>query len=279
MYWSPRFCASLSATLSIEARSREMCTSPGVPSTFGKREIWSPRPFFIAGTLPPAFASKPAIPGSFCSTASRCCGSMYWLSWPSAMLCASARASCSLVVNLSNLIVLSATWGCAGRFQVCFLLANSPFRPYLRGLDGEAHPVQRRLPAVRILRHRHRPAVVAAGADRRSCALQRIREAPRGGQDLRGGGFRKSHYREAESAGERQDRGRGEPRSARPRRAAFEVQRQIHPRAREHFFTRRAVVGDSGARLFRRLVSAHPPHGRAARAGRRLHVDRQEPRQ
>src|SRR5439155_510957 len=33
--------------------------------------------------------------------ASRCWGSMYWWSWPSALLCASARASCSLVVNFS----------------------------------------------------------------------------------------------------------------------------------------------------------------------------------
>ena len=35
MYWSPRFCASLSVTFSRRPRSFEACTSPCVPSTLG----------------------------------------------------------------------------------------------------------------------------------------------------------------------------------------------------------------------------------------------------
>src|SRR4051794_18826244 len=104
MYWSPRFCASLSATLSRVVRSRDRCTSPGVPSTFGSRATESARDFFSALTLPPALATRPAMPASARSAASRCCGSMYWLSLPRAALCASASASWSLVVNFSNRI-------------------------------------------------------------------------------------------------------------------------------------------------------------------------------
>src|SRR4051794_7028639 len=106
MYWSPRFCASLSATLRSVVRSRPIITSPGVPSTLARRASASASPFFRALVLPPALAMRPAIPGSFSSALSKCGGSMYWLSLPKAALCASASASCSLVVNLSNRISL-----------------------------------------------------------------------------------------------------------------------------------------------------------------------------
>src|SRR5688572_28013923 len=58
--------------------------------------------------LPPALLTRPAIPPSGCASSapSRCCGSMYWWSLPSAALCASASASCSRVVNLSKRMVL-----------------------------------------------------------------------------------------------------------------------------------------------------------------------------
>ena len=106
MYWSPRFCASLSATLRSWASSRETCTSPGVPSTLGSRAIDSERLFLRALGLPPALAIRPEMPWSSSSASNRCCGSMYWWSCPSAEDWASASASCSLVVNFSNRMIL-----------------------------------------------------------------------------------------------------------------------------------------------------------------------------
>ncbi len=104
MYWSPRFCASLSATFKRFVRSRPIITSPGVPWTFGRRATASAALFLSVLALPPALAMRPAMPSSATSAASRWGGSMYWLSLPSAALCASARASWSLVVSLSKRI-------------------------------------------------------------------------------------------------------------------------------------------------------------------------------
>src|SRR5512134_1040144 len=57
---------------------------------------------------------------------------MYWLSCPSARLCACARASWSLVVNLSNLIIVpQRKWGSGGPFQALFLLGKRGVGPHL----------------------------------------------------------------------------------------------------------------------------------------------------
>ena len=51
---------------------------------------------------------------------------------------------------------------------------------------------------------------------------------------------------------------------ARPRRAAVQVRRQVHARAREHVPARPPVVGGAGAGVLRRLVPARAAHGRPA---------------
>ena len=104
MYWSPRFCASLSATLSRLVRSRDRCTSPGVPSTLGRESMDCSRFFLREFRFPPALLMSPATPPSswLRSASSRCWGSICWWSRPSARLWASASPVCSWVVNLSN---------------------------------------------------------------------------------------------------------------------------------------------------------------------------------
>ncbi len=107
--WSPRFCDSRSARLSRETSSRPTWVSPPVPDTLGRRSM----PLFSALVRAPTFtparcSSERALPSSWPSRAtSRCTGSMYWLSLPTARLWASASASWSLVVNLSCRIVYS----------------------------------------------------------------------------------------------------------------------------------------------------------------------------
>ncbi len=80
MYWSPRFCASLSVRLRSFARSFETCTSPPVPSTFGNRSSASPRRERSRLTLAPDFSSSGrTVPPSWSSSTSiRCAGSMNW---------------------------------------------------------------------------------------------------------------------------------------------------------------------------------------------------------
>src|SRR5882672_4693437 len=184
-----------------------MRTSPGVPSTTGRREIASERLFFSAFGLPPALLIRPATPPSSwpSSASSRCSGSMYCWSLPSAMLCASANASCSLVVNLSNRIVLirmifqcphGPNGGCRAAFKRLFLAFTTGIRPHLPG-NGTAHPVQSRIFAIRFGGHSCYPAVVAAGADGRGAALQRVREAPCRAQDRRGRHLGPAHHRQA----------------------------------------------------------------------------------
>ena len=78
MNWSPRFCASLSVTFSRLVSSRDICTSPPVPSTLGKRPIAPLRDSRSRATLTPARAKSEAVPPSSCAinALSRCSGSM-----------------------------------------------------------------------------------------------------------------------------------------------------------------------------------------------------------
>ena len=104
MNWSPRLVASLSVRLSRLLRSRETVISPPWPSTLGSRSMEAFSAACSLGTWTPARASSDVVPPSSCasSAASRCCGSMKPLSWPSARLWASANACWNLVVSLSK---------------------------------------------------------------------------------------------------------------------------------------------------------------------------------
>ncbi len=125
MNWSPRLVASLSVRLSRLLRSRETVISPPWPSTLGSRSMEALSAACSLGTWTPARASSDVVPPSSCasSAASRCCGSMKPLSWPSARLWASANACWNLVVNLSKRMEnpfnseLSCIWGITLRFQ------------------------------------------------------------------------------------------------------------------------------------------------------------------
>ena len=64
--WSPRFCASLSVTLSKLLRSRDTFTSPLVPSTLGSRSIACASAPRNAGTFAPARPSSEVVPPSCC---------------------------------------------------------------------------------------------------------------------------------------------------------------------------------------------------------------------
>src|SRR5262249_14984156 len=148
MYWSPRFCASLSATLSNWVSSRPIITSPGLPSTFGRRSTTWVRLFLRLDGLPPALLIRPATPPSSCPSRARrtWAGSMYCWSRPRARLWASESASCSLVVNLSNRIGLICLvislhlprrWGPGGPHsrQNCRPVAQIPPRPHLMAME------------------------------------------------------------------------------------------------------------------------------------------------
>src|SRR5947207_1576898 len=103
MNWSPRCCASLSATLSTRFRSLETCLSPGVPSTFGRPSSSPSRPARSLLTSAPAFSSsgrtEPPPPSSIASIT--CAGSRNWWSRPSASDCASASDCWKRLVSLS----------------------------------------------------------------------------------------------------------------------------------------------------------------------------------
>jgi len=103
MYWSPRFCASLSVRLSSLPRSFETCTSPPVPSTFDRRSRASPSRERSWLTFAPDFSSSGrTVPPCWSSSASiRWTGSMNWWSRPSADDWASDRAVWNLEVSLS----------------------------------------------------------------------------------------------------------------------------------------------------------------------------------
>ncbi|MNT01309.1 hypothetical protein D3C72_1357700 [compost metagenome] len=105
MNWSPRLMASFSVALSRLTSSRPIWTSL-VPCTCGRRLMAASSAVCRPCTLTPARDSSAlAAPSSCASSArSRCCGSMYWLSLPSARLCASASASWNRVVSLSRRI-------------------------------------------------------------------------------------------------------------------------------------------------------------------------------
>jgi hypothetical protein len=131
MNWSPCFCASLSARFSSDNSSRPICTSPPLPLTLGSRC----NAVFNAPVRPPMLAparcSSERVPPSswFSKAISRCAGSMYWLSLPTAWLCASARASCSLVVSLSSRIeMLRLVYGFEAQIGLdqCFSSASAP---------------------------------------------------------------------------------------------------------------------------------------------------------
>ena len=109
MYWSPRFCASLSVRLRRFERSRPIWTSPPWPSTLGRRSIAFRSPSRSFGTFTPALERSDAVPpSSWSSSAARTCtGSMNWLSAPTARLCASASACWNLVVKRSSLMAAS----------------------------------------------------------------------------------------------------------------------------------------------------------------------------
>ncbi len=153
MNWSPRFCASLSVRLNRLDRSRPTCTSPPCPSILGRRETASLSAVFSALTLPPARASSEPAPlsASLSRASSRCCGSMNWLSLPTARLWASERACCSLVVNLSKRMMHSLmeylNWPIDGAARGDF---NPPFLPLYYA------PIQGYVPCH--TRHSHTPS-------------------------------------------------------------------------------------------------------------------------
>ena len=150
------------------------------------------RAFFSAPGFPPALAtSEAAPPSSWPNRAeSRCCGSMYWWSWPTARLCASARASCSLVVNLSTR--MQGNWGLGGRFQAsnqgvkaCIERPGYPRCP--KGVRGEMCAAHDLHPALRKTSTRPAPVRTARAADthrarRNTARTAQTRSSMRGGQ-------------------------------------------------------------------------------------------------
>ncbi len=145
MYWSPRFCASLSATLSRLVRSRDRCTSPGVPSTFGRASMDCSRLFLREFRFPPALLMSPATPPSswLRSASSRCWGSICWWSRPSARLWASASPRLQLGGELveshgsdPNSLLPDARWGRFDGNQAAY----SPVTRSPRGGQGPCKP-------------------------------------------------------------------------------------------------------------------------------------------
>ena len=111
MYWSPRCWASLSVTLRRRERSCETCTSPGVPSTLGRRSSSAESSVLSFGTFTPALPSsgRKVPPCWSRSAANRCAGSIIWLSRPTASDWASAKAVWNRLVSLS--LRMRAFWG------------------------------------------------------------------------------------------------------------------------------------------------------------------------
>ena len=79
---SPRFIASFSVRLRRFMRSREICTSPPVPETFGRRSTAAFTSRVRLWTFTPARSRRLLLePSPSASTAARMCtGSMTWLS-------------------------------------------------------------------------------------------------------------------------------------------------------------------------------------------------------
>src|SRR5262245_30317480 len=121
MNWSPRLVASLSAACSSDTSSRPGCTGWPPPCTCGNALIAVSIAIRRAAVLAPARSSSAFGPSACASiAASRCAGSMYGLSRPTARLWASARACWNAVVNLSRRMDssgLQGRWGSRPAFQ------------------------------------------------------------------------------------------------------------------------------------------------------------------
>ena len=104
--------------------------------------------------------------------------------------------------------------------------------------------------------------MVAARADHRGRAVQRVREAAGQRQGRRSGGVRPAHHRQAEGAGERQDGGHRQPGGARGLAERLSKYGSSTPRPIESTLFRDILSWvHPGAGVLRRLDVRHAPHG------------------